>query len=1415
MTQSITWLHLSDLHACKPKTSWDARRVTQTLCNDLQYMEGQYGLRPDLIFFTGDAAYGQIGTDQGKAIVDQFQEAHDFLTAVREVFSPTVEQRNLFLVPGNHDVNRKRISTFETRFLQQIESLDEIQQVVQEAGLDWQRLLGRLDDYASCLERFGYDHLLTQRDRLIYADAREVAGVRVGIAGFNSAWSAQGGREDLGKLWMAGRFQLETIQQAMPPHDIAIALLHHPNNWLVAEENPSFGRLLEREFTFVLHGHEHLDFVRTDASTGHTVISAGACHEWSESRNNGYNFVRLNLEAGTGEVWLRQYESTGGGWVSRPIKNRTNDQGCWILPAPTLDLWMGKLAQKQQGVLASQQISIQKQDSESSHRINKRILDPAADYEERYRKAIASKLDYLQLFGIKVPRESQEYSLTVAYVSLNLADETEEGLTTSSRSFNPNRPTSISAEYFFDALQLVNKRLLIRGPAGCGKTTLLRWAAVQAGKFRDDRLSSRQLKYVSDEAFFNDNKLNLVKPEGLRTSDGRRKDTSFSSRDDSEDKLGDVIQQNELKFRRFENEYTPNWRAKVPFLIRLRDYPNGKLPRPQQFPLLLAKELPDPPEQWVDEVLRQGRGLVMLDGMDEVPPNVRSEVIREVRQLMNTYPDCYYVVTTRPEAIEGFEFQALGFMSARVEPMSPLARDTLIDRWHEAMEVLLRKWKQPEDLRPLTQRLKQRLAENRSIERLTVNPLLCTVVCALHRERNENLPETPVELCEKLCEMLLHRRDQERPGLDEKINFDTSYSCLKFPVRKGLLSKLAYEMVVSGVSSISEADADVHIADALRSYTITNINSTIVRQALVERSGMLQESSEQRIEFLHNTLKEFLAAERLVNMENIEILAENIDNPAWQPVILFALAIPRDGSSFATNLLRKILERTPLDPPQKGRSKQQREAAVKQRARQFFFFRCYTNAYQCNAPEITQVFEILSKQLLPLRTMSDAEALANAGEDAVPFLKNHKGLKAIERAANVRALCLIGSPFAWATLQSYFEETSEAVRKEILNAIFIKQIFKITGDLKLPKSLTNLTNLDLSSTQISDITPLSNLVNLTNLDLSFTQVSDITPLLNLSNLTTLDLKSTQISDITPLSNLVNLTNLDLSSTQVSDITPLSNLVNLKTLDLSFTQVSNVTPLLNLVNLTILVLKSTQVSDVTSLSSLFNLTALDLSSTHVQKVIPLSNLIRLTSLDLSSTLVSNVKPLYRLINLTNLDLKFTQVSNVKPLSNLVKLTSLRLSSTQVSDIKSLSNLVNLTSLGLSSTQVSDIKSLSNLVNLTNLGFSFTSVSDIKSLSSLVNLTSLGLNSTQVSDVTPLSNLVNLTTLDLEFTQVSDVTPLSNLINLTSLDLKSTQVSDITSLSSLVNLTILDLSPGIDIVGLDTFQNTVPHCRSYRW
>jgi predicted MPP superfamily phosphohydrolase len=321
--RTITWLHLSDLHSCNPKTNWDARRVLKSLKGDLQQMGKKYGLTPDLIFFTGDAAFGQIGKGKGETLADQFDDAHCLFEEVRQAFHPSVPHSNVFLVPGNHDVDRGEVTQEQTEWLRQAD-VSTVTKLIQEAGSRWAGYMERLKAYKEFLKQRRYEHLLGDPDRLIYAQTREVCGLKIGIAGFNSAWSCSP-QDEKGRLWLGGDWQEGVLTSQLDEADFKIALIHHPLNWFVKQEDPKLSRLIEREFAFCLHGHLHQEWVE-ESSDGHTRIAAAACYERSD-RENGYNFVRLSLETGLGEVWLRRFDSDGGGWVQRNISGKTDDFG--------------------------------------------------------------------------------------------------------------------------------------------------------------------------------------------------------------------------------------------------------------------------------------------------------------------------------------------------------------------------------------------------------------------------------------------------------------------------------------------------------------------------------------------------------------------------------------------------------------------------------------------------------------------------------------------------------------------------------------------------------------------------------------------------------------------------------------------------------------------------------------------------------------------------------------------------------------------------------------------------------------------------------------------------------------------------------------------------------------------------------
>jgi len=221
-------------------------------------------------------------------------------------------------------------------------------------------------------------------------------------------------------------------------------------------------------------------------------------------------------------------------------------------------------------------------------------------------------------------------------------------------------------------------------------------------------------------------------------------------------------------------------------------------------------------------------------------------------------------------------------------------------------------------------------------------------------------------------------------------------------------------------------------------------------------------------------------------------------------------------------------------------------------------------------------------------------------------------------------------------------------------------------EIALLRYMTNLRDLWLERTQISDLSLFAELTNLDVLILIENQISDLAPLAGLTNLTTLALNFSQISDLTPLAGLTNLTDLSLWDTQISDLMPLAELTNLGRLVLGNNQISNIMPLAGLTNLTYLYLDLNQISDITPLAGLTSLTELQLSHNQIGDLAPLTGLTNLMWLSLWDNQISDLTPLAGLTNLYSLDLRGNQISDLTPLTGLVNLIYLTLNYTPITD-----------------------------------------------------------------------------------------------------------------------------------------------------
>jgi 3',5'-cyclic AMP phosphodiesterase CpdA len=315
---TCTWLHISDIHFRTAQT-FDTNIVLQALLRDVGERMQEDNLHPDFIVVTGDVA------DTGHA--DEYKLARQFFDALLARVS--LSRERLFIIPGNHDVDRRLISQgahIIGNSLADRSSTHAILTTPDNCRIMFDRFAGYaafINDYLSGFLRF-------DDEQYFYVRTLEVAGRRLAVLGLNSAWVCAS-NEDQGRRILLGECQVRAALEQAHEAEIKMALLHHPFDWLREFDRQDSEALLLDRCHFVLHGHLHRMGLTQLLSpdSGVMVIAGGACYDTREHPNL-YNFVQLDFAAGTGTMYLRRYSNASGGfWAKDTLTYRNVPDGVY------------------------------------------------------------------------------------------------------------------------------------------------------------------------------------------------------------------------------------------------------------------------------------------------------------------------------------------------------------------------------------------------------------------------------------------------------------------------------------------------------------------------------------------------------------------------------------------------------------------------------------------------------------------------------------------------------------------------------------------------------------------------------------------------------------------------------------------------------------------------------------------------------------------------------------------------------------------------------------------------------------------------------------------------------------------------------------------------------------------------------
>ncbi|GCD94697.1 NACHT domain-containing protein [Embleya hyalina] len=450
------------------------------------------------------------------------------------------------------------------------------------------------------------------------------------------------------------------------------------------------------------------------------------------------------------------------------------------------------------------------------------------------------------------------------------------------------------------------------------------------------------------------------------------------------------------------------WNGCVPFFLPLRHFPL-RPPDPDEFLDSTGAALrPQLPHGWVSAVLLAGRALVLIDGIDELPVEVRPHYVRWLRRLTREYGRSRFIVTSRQPAVPADWLRDEHFLSLELRPMNLTDQRAFVTHWHNAMrETALRAGEPFPDHHEND--LADKLTVRSDLRRLAANPLLAALVCALHHDRRMQLPEDRMKLYEAALEMLLVRRD-ERKGV-------RAVEGVRIAERKqeALLQRLAYGMLRDQLTEIDRDLAVRRIAEFMSRMSITDTAPAQVFRHLLIRTGLLREPSPGRVDFVHRTFQDYLAARQALEEHAHALLIRNAHLDTWREVFVMAVGHAREQER--NRLLRGLLRR------------------ANWRRRDHYLLllaaECLGNAPVLD-PQLREVITSRTRTMLPPRTLDQAKRLAGLGEPVLDLLQGPEYLDDDARIATVATAASVGTEAAMQFIARFAPNAGESMQRYLL-----------------------------------------------------------------------------------------------------------------------------------------------------------------------------------------------------------------------------------------------------------------------------------------------------------------------------------------------------------------------------------------------
>lgn len=297
--------------------------------------------------------------------------------------------------------------------------------------------------------------------------------------------------------------------------------------------------------------------------------------------------------------------------------------------------------------------------------------------------------------------------------------------------------------------------------------------------------------------------------------------------------------------------------------------------------------LPNPTA--TQQILDNGRALILLDGLDEVRETDVSRVLRQIQHFADHYFHNAFIITCRIAARE-YTFQQ--FTEIEVADFDD----------HQIADVST-KWFQCKEDEVKGDRFLQKLKDNPPIRELASSPLLLTLLCLVFEDAGD-FPANRAELYQNGVDVSMKKWDVKR-----NIERDQIYKKLSLKRKEDLLSQIAWRTFESGNYFFKQSEVEQYIREFIEHLPrvstdeeTLNLDSEAVLKSIEAQHGLLVERAYRIYSFSHLTFHEYFAAREAKEKAYFTALTQNLTEKRWREVILLTLGILPNANKLLTQM---------------------------------------------------------------------------------------------------------------------------------------------------------------------------------------------------------------------------------------------------------------------------------------------------------------------------------------------------------------------------------------------------------------------------------------------------------------------------------------------------------------------------------